>query len=170
MTTKIMKISVIFDGGFMAKAILLIVSMLFGAVSYADIQGKWEIDVDLTIEFNKVHYQTDRLETQLLKCFSASSYWKIGKENFLFVTKKNTCYFGDNATSIDEFYLEYKYKKIFENDDVLILSNNNKEDNSEFIEVIHWANKNLIWMYYPGEKPEYNSHVRYYYKKVLSGD
>jgi len=151
------------------KRLIFLFAVLFSSTAYSDIQGRWVIDADLTLDFNSAHSGITDLEKELIRCMSSNSSLEISGSYFSFVVKKHSCSFGDKISTITDFDEKYKFKKIFENIDVVVLLSEDKEHNQS-IDVIHQINEDLVWFYYPGDPPEYDTHLRYYYKRITEND
>jgi hypothetical protein len=151
------------------RAGLSLLILLFSPFSQADILGKWEVDAELTIAFNRTHSHMGDLEGTILKCFSENSFLQISKTDFSFVTKEHNCSFKGKEYKMDHFESTHKYSNVFENDKIAILISK-QEDGSRIGEVLHKIGRNTLWVYYAGESPEYDSHSRYYYRRVPTGE
>ena len=134
-------------------------------MSRADIQGEWKIDNSLTTKFNNRFSRMSAEQEALIKCYSENSIFKISGDRFFLSVKGGVCPVNGNEILIDDYETEYKFEKIFENNSLVALMSKDEED-SEFVEIIHKVNDDLLWIYNSGGEPDYDSHVRYYFKKI----
>jgi hypothetical protein len=133
-------------------------------MSYADITGTWKIDVEKTLEFNASYAKVSVLWISLLKCLAENSTLIINKDFYNSISIGHTCTHEGKRADIEGYRYKYPYKKVFQNsnDTVLVTMN---EDGNENQVVFHFIDDNLIWNYYGGNPPKFESHVRYYYKR-----
>ena len=134
------------------------------SASHADIQGVWRIDTDLTTKFNATHSNLEDSHKALLPCMASNSYIEIQENNLVFYMGEYSCLIDGKEQKIDGYDIEYKIQYIYEDDTTVVL----RSVEDEYIELVHIVNKDLIWIYYPGEKPNHNIHLRYYYKRIAS--
>lgn len=146
------------------KTIVLLSLLSFSAIAFSDVQGKWIIDANLSIEFNSRHSDLDELEKEFLKCLSSNAFLRFDQHRIFNVIEEHDCLINNETRKIIGSEASIEYKKIFESDDILVFMTKD-EENIESVETIYLVNENLLWVYYAGNKPEYNSHIRYYYRK-----
>lgn len=148
----------------MKKIALVTLCSLYSFVSHADIVGVWELDIDKTIQFNTKNSRVTKLWKSLFKCFANNSTLTINSSHYIYVAKDHTCSHDGKKADIKGYKMKFPYRIIFDNSEKSILVANNKEG-YDFSEVIYKVSDDVIWTYYFGDAPEYNSHIRNYYKR-----
>ncbi len=147
------------------KKILFFASLICASsIVYGDIIGEWKLDVEKTVEFNKANGNITDLWQSLLSCLAENSILTINNDHYTSIAKDHTCSHEGKSTQIDGYSINYPYTVVFNSPDKTALVINN-EEGYEFIEVIHKMDDDLIWMYYPGEPKDYDSHIRHYYRR-----
>lgn len=146
------------------KTTVLLSLVCFSTIVHADIRGKWIIDADLSIEFNNRYSDLDKLEEEFLKCLSRNAFLIFDESRFFSVIKEHDCLINNETRKIIGSEADIEYEKIFESDNIFIFVTKD-EKNVKSVETIYLVNENLLWVYYSGDKPEYDSHIRYYYRK-----
>ncbi|MFV0478012.1 MAG: hypothetical protein ACK5ME_09275 [Parahaliea sp.] len=152
-----------------ACSAILMAASIYSPYCNADILGVWKIDMDMTLDFNGKYAQLKDPEVQFLKCFSENSSFDISEKYFVFSTNEHTCSIAGNDTAIDSYEVKYEYRTLYENDEIVVLVSA-LDDGADFSQILHKINDELMWVYYSGESPEYDSHIRYYYKKIKSAN
>lgn len=145
--------------------VIFLILTLFSGKSFSnEIIGSWVIDYDATLKFNSAYSDISDTKYQLIKCMSLNMTVEVDESSFSIILDEHDCGRDGENSTIAGFQNAHEYKKVYEDDKLIILRKISKDNNS-YIETIHWESPNKIWMYYPGERPYYDEHIRYYYKR-----
>lgn len=160
------KISAIFNmfAVFKNSIIFFLVTFCFSAHAF-DVDGRWVIDFEETNKFNNTHSNMSALKKALIKCQSMNLTLIYNGSESSLLSKEHYCSFGEKEAKIEGFERSNKYQKLYEDENMVVLLNNADEKNS-YIDIINRVHDGLIWIYYSGESPEYDEHLRYYYKRT----
>jgi len=131
---------------------------------YADVVGKWKLDAEKTIVFNKENGKSSDLWMALLNCLAQHSTLEINSDRYIYSVKDHKCSHGGKSAVIEGYEVNYPYKIIMENINVTAMAIES-EEGYESLGVIYKLKDDFIWIYYPGEPENYDSHIRHYYKR-----
>jgi len=146
--------------------ILLVTTFLIFISNFvnAEVIGEWKLDVEKTIQFNSENAKVSEVWKSLLKCMAENSTLTINNDHYISIARDHKCSHNGKNAEIEGYSIDYPYKVVLDNPDKTALVINN-EEGFEFLEVIHKIDNDHIWIYYPGEPKEYDSHIRNYYKR-----
>lgn len=126
------------------------------------LEGIWIIDHDLQ---KGVHHDLSENDRALFKCQSLKSYFTEGM--MVVWQPKSKC--GSLKSKLPVFGSFYNYSTVYKGKDTILLESKDiNEDDKKYLDLIHFVNNDLFWIY-PFSKNN-DLHVRYYYKRVKSED
>lgn len=126
------------------------------------LKGVWVVDENSTLEFNLKQKSSSSVAVALMKCMVKASSLTFSDGVMKYAMASHQCEANSKSSRIEGYETKALYRVLASSPTSIAIATKS-ENGEESFDVLNFENDNKFWLYSPGEPPEFEDHMRFFY-------